>query len=409
VRQSILSLCARCLAPTGVAYASFNTSPGWHLRGVLRQLLLYHVRDVAAPRERLAAGRELLERFQEGLAGSERLAQRGLRELIADVLGRDPGYWYHEYMEAANDPALFADFAAAAAGHGLQYLCDARPFNIHTASIAEPARAWLASVGDPVEQEQLLDFLELRPFRRALICREGLPVDRDPGGSLLEQLAASADVAARGKVDLRLPRPVPFVRFDGRPAAISHPLMKAALAFLGEVYPSAVPVAEVVRRARNAVLAAGNQRIAEQTPMLAGEILALFRNGTLDLHLEARSYPAEAPDRARLHALARSELAADLDHVTGVGHRPVPMDPFSRTVAACLDGTRSRADVMAALAAELERGTLSVLPQAGEPRMKPEKALARHYQHTVALFARNGLFEPQPEAPAAPPTEAPRA
>jgi SAM-dependent methyltransferase len=44
VQDKILAVCARNLAPGGVAYVSYNTYPGWHLRGLVRDLLCYHRR-----------------------------------------------------------------------------------------------------------------------------------------------------------------------------------------------------------------------------------------------------------------------------------------------------------------------------------------------------------------------------
>ena len=48
------------LNPGGVAYLSFNALPGWHMRGMLREMLLFHVRALVAALQRLAAAREFL-------------------------------------------------------------------------------------------------------------------------------------------------------------------------------------------------------------------------------------------------------------------------------------------------------------------------------------------------------------
>src|SRR5438128_8466150 len=42
VQAAILSICARQLAPQGVAYVSYNTFPGWHTRLMLREMVAYH-------------------------------------------------------------------------------------------------------------------------------------------------------------------------------------------------------------------------------------------------------------------------------------------------------------------------------------------------------------------------------
>jgi cyclopropane fatty-acyl-phospholipid synthase-like methyltransferase len=43
VQDKILSICAANLARDGVAYVSYNTFPGWHMRGMIRDMMCYHV------------------------------------------------------------------------------------------------------------------------------------------------------------------------------------------------------------------------------------------------------------------------------------------------------------------------------------------------------------------------------
>src|SRR5262249_40891875 len=41
VRDKILEVCARNLAPQGVAFVSYNTYPGWHMNGMIRDMLCF--------------------------------------------------------------------------------------------------------------------------------------------------------------------------------------------------------------------------------------------------------------------------------------------------------------------------------------------------------------------------------
>src|SRR5262249_50413347 len=52
VRDKILSVCKRNLAPRGVAYVSYNTYPGWHLWTPLRDLARFHTRCFGEAAER---------------------------------------------------------------------------------------------------------------------------------------------------------------------------------------------------------------------------------------------------------------------------------------------------------------------------------------------------------------------
>ena len=53
------------LAPDGLAVVSYNVLPGWHLRSVVRDICLSHVGGIGAPRERVAAARDVLRRIAD--------------------------------------------------------------------------------------------------------------------------------------------------------------------------------------------------------------------------------------------------------------------------------------------------------------------------------------------------------
>src|SRR5438876_12454731 len=53
VQEHILATCAERLAPQGVAYVSYNAYPGCHIREMVREMMLFHIRDVEDPEERL--------------------------------------------------------------------------------------------------------------------------------------------------------------------------------------------------------------------------------------------------------------------------------------------------------------------------------------------------------------------
>jgi len=63
VRERILTLCAAVLAPEGIGYVSYNTLPGWRMRGMLRDVLGYATRQASSVEQRLAALRGCLDRL----------------------------------------------------------------------------------------------------------------------------------------------------------------------------------------------------------------------------------------------------------------------------------------------------------------------------------------------------------
>src|SRR5262249_35555116 len=53
VQDKILQICADHLTPNGLAYVSYNTYPGWHLRGMVRDMLGFHVRRFSETKTRV--------------------------------------------------------------------------------------------------------------------------------------------------------------------------------------------------------------------------------------------------------------------------------------------------------------------------------------------------------------------
>lgn len=172
VRDRLMAICGRCLSPAGVAYVSYNTYPGWHLRRVGRDLMRFAAEGAGDPVGRAAAGREML-----AFAGEPSLSVGAYKAVVHNLqqTAATSQDWYltHEELAAVNDPVYFRDFAGHAAGHGLRYLTGTTPRNEYYGWLTRPMKERVdrMSRGDVVEREQALDLLTGQTFRRSLLCR----------------------------------------------------------------------------------------------------------------------------------------------------------------------------------------------------------------------------------------------
>lgn len=183
VRDRLMSVCRELLAPQGVVYLSYNTWPGRHARHVLREMMLWHVRDIRAPRRRLCEARKLLRVIDSPDA----------REMLA----RSDDILFHDDLAEVNEPVWFRDFAAHAAEHRLQYLGEAGP-----------------GPRDPRADEQYSDFVRMRAFRQSLLCRAEVRLNRDVRPVRMSRFLFSAGGDPIDAVTAALrdayPLPVPF-------------------------------------------------------------------------------------------------------------------------------------------------------------------------------------------------------
>ncbi|NJN84887.1 MAG: class I SAM-dependent methyltransferase [Caldilineaceae bacterium] len=66
VRDALLALCGRQLAPNGVAFVSYNTYPGWHMTGIIRDAMTFHTLDEPEPLARAQAGKVVCSLSRRG-------------------------------------------------------------------------------------------------------------------------------------------------------------------------------------------------------------------------------------------------------------------------------------------------------------------------------------------------------
>ena len=332
VQDKILGLCSRQLAPNGVAYISYNTYPGWHLRGMIRDMMRFHAQHFDRTEQRVQQARALLDFLAENTREEDPygLALRKELELIRKA---DDSYLLHEHLEDVNEPLYFHEFAARAAGHGLRYLGEADVHAMAAHSFSAEVQATLRRLSaNIVQSEQYLDFLRHRTFRQTLLCHQAASLSRSvPGERIAAFHVASPAQPIDGDGEFRGPH--------GAKLKTTHPLMRAAMLHLGAQWPRAIGFAELLR-------AIG---VADSDPELPGRVTRelgerLLRCYTasklVELHLTRPCYLVEVSGQPLASAYARWQAATRND-VTNLRHEGVLLCEAERRVLVQLDGTRA--------------------------------------------------------------------
>jgi len=385
VRARMLDLCRELLAPSGIVFLSFNALPGWRLRGALREMLLAQCRGVAGAAARLARARELLALLADAQRGAADPAARYLQQEVHYLLRAHPSYLYHEYLEDTNEPLWFRDFAALAQAHGLQYLADAELATMFPSTLGSAAEEALAGVEDQLELEQLIDFVRLRNFRRALLCHAERPLSREIALADVEALAFYADLPASSPVAVADDAPQSIALPGGASATVEHPLAKAALACLSEHFPASVGFAALAAEAAARVRVAGAVERASETAALAAELFSLFANGVVRAEPAPRSLAPAATGLPRLNALCRAQ--AGQGHIPTPRHQALDLDAFATRLAGLLDGTRDLPALTEALCRAADRGASAGLAAASAV------AVEANIERLLALFRHHGVLD----------------
>lgn len=364
VQQAILATCAHVLTPNGVAYVSYNTYPGWHLRSLMREMLLFHTRGVGAPRERIRASREFVAFLEHTVGGGDTAFARFVGEEARLLAKASDTYVFHEHLETDNRPVPFREFVAGAAAHGLAFLGEA----VEDDPLAErpDVAAFLQQhAPDPIERGQYLDYLQNRAFRRSLLCRAEAPRAAAGDEAIAALWLGSAMRPERDEPDLRGDTVEAFVGPGGQRLSIGHPWLKLAFAALGRRWPESVPFAQL---AAEIAATRGVAPTADERAELLAALRQCHRGSVLHLQTGAGCARRSGGSRPLASGLARW-MAARGDRVTSLRHELVELRPIDRLLLTLLDGTRDRGALAIALRRAAEADGVA-LPDGAERELQ---------------------------------------
>jgi methyltransferase-like protein/SAM-dependent methyltransferase len=392
VQDKILAIFARHLAPNGLAYVSYNTYPGWHLRAMVREMLLFHTGRFAEAGRRIAEARAFLAFLKQALGDSKTAYGEMIRDEVDLLLPQSDSYLFHEQLESTNEPLYFHEFAARLAAHGLQYVSETR-FGWLEADLPSALDDVMNQLtDDPMRREQYLDFLRARTFRRSVVCRAGLSVDRSlPPETVKGLRSLSYARPASDRPDVRSDAVEEFRSPEDARISTNNPLVKAALLCLAEAAPRALSFEEL----RQAV---GRRLELDDGAPDPGTVAEMLRHGfvknVLELHIHQPALAATATERPVASPLARLQVVNQSARVTNLWHRLVELEPIDRMVLAHCDGDHDRAGLLAALE-ELARQDVLVIHHEGQPVRDPERvrqAVQPALEPSLRKLAGLGLF-----------------
>jgi methyltransferase-like protein len=354
-RDKLMAICRASLAPQGVAFISYNTLPGGHIRRMVREIMLFHIERAPDPETRISQARALLG-FLSSLATGDDEYQVVLKKELERVLKYPPQYLYHDDLAPICDSFYLYQFVGHANEHGLQFLADLNSSFINVGNLnPESARALSDLETDPILREQYLDFAGCRRFRQTLLCHAGLPIDRQPDLRRLQALLVSSAATPLSKVFN--PNADEEEEFHGaRNASLktSHPVMKAAMWTLHAAWPQRLSFEEL-----RAQTAARLEVSLDSIPpsMLSEGILAAFAMRVLDLHVYAPRVtrnPGERPQTSSLILLQARKGSI----ITNLLHQSVKVEGDGLRLLSLLDGERTRGELaqeLSATCSEIDR------------------------------------------------------
>jgi methyltransferase-like protein/2-polyprenyl-3-methyl-5-hydroxy-6-metoxy-1,4-benzoquinol methylase len=391
VQDKIIEICHANLKPNGIAYVSYNTYPGWHLRGVVRDMMRYHVAQFEDPATKVRQARSLLDFLIKSAATGTEAYGKVLADEAQIVRRHSDTYLFHEHLEENNEPCYFHEFVDRATAHQLQYLGEAefpsmlaRNFKAETFEILQAVPM--------LRQEQYMDFLRNRMFRRTLLVHRNVELVRNIPVTRICQFHLA--VVARLEIaDPRLgeQQPVEFKSPRGT-ATVKLPISKAALVHLNRVFPRCLAFDTLFEAARELL----GPEAAQASPDtlrrdLANDLTTIYAGGLLQAWIEPPAFADQIGERPTASPLARLQARSGA-RVTNLRHEAVVLEGFSRHVVAQLDGQRDRRDLLHSIQQAMTTGELEVTHKDQKVTRIDEQTLGRILESTLQTLVNHALI-----------------
>jgi methyltransferase-like protein/2-polyprenyl-3-methyl-5-hydroxy-6-metoxy-1,4-benzoquinol methylase len=353
-QAKIIEICSRNLTANGVAYVSYNCNPGWRIRGMVRDMMLFHTAGLKSPAEKVRHARALLDYLAAGTAQKTPYAAVLQKEALA-IRSADDTYIYHEHLEANNRPVYFYELMAQAHKVGLMYLAESPIQTMFDTDFDANTVATLNQLGSGniLNVEQYMDFLRNRTFRQTLLVHRGVKLVRNLDWQSLQSMhiglrlpitATEDDVESPGKVEFTEAR-------TGITFSAGEPAVKAVVQLLRNQAPQFLPFSELLEQARSAT-SKDEPRVPEMVATLIFRLLSL---GIADLTVEPWRCAGSIDDHPLASSLARHQ-AIEGQPITTLRHQPTDNTPsFLWRLLPLLDG-RPAADIVSTLATQAQAG-----------------------------------------------------
>jgi ubiquinone/menaquinone biosynthesis C-methylase UbiE len=320
-RDAVLALAGRCLSPSGVAFVSYSTLPGGHIKQAVRDLLMFEVEGISDPQERLAVAHGKLQEVVDSYPETE-IAQKMLKARCKGLLDIPGAVLLHDDLGEVFHNLYLSDFLDHAGVHGLKFLTEADRVRCLEGISPEGSDCTDADI---VANARATDFKMMHGFRQTLLVRADLAVDRLLDLRRLSDLYVSCPGQPQGDGRFRI-RDTEFRAPDD--------VLTKALTRLTAVFPLALPVKELVD---------DDKRLAA--------LMRMYTTDLVRLHVEPQPFQTTISERPQASALARLQIARGEERLITLAHTVLPVDnPAARTFVSLLDGSRTQGEIVEEMA-----------------------------------------------------------
>jgi methyltransferase-like protein len=400
VQDKILSIASNNLADQGIVYISYNTYPGWHMREMLRHMMLYHSNQFDEPGQRIAQAKAFID-FLAGAVGHNTNDPYAclLKNELESIQSSGDWFIFHDYLEVVNTPIYFHQFIDRAEKKGLQYLADASFSMMFNNEFSDEVNHTLENVSQNiVQKEQYMDFLRNRQFRQTLLCGKTRNLKRTLDADCLKGLLISSNVTPENDaIDMSAGKMQKFRTPDGRFIETENPIIKLGFKILRENWPKAIRFEKLLDGCIEQLSEILGEEFVEDQDWnkeLGRGLLHCFVSGAVELKTWQGNFSATVSSTPRVCDLTRYQVR-HRQCIVNLRHETVNSDALALHLIPLLDGTKNKEELLDHLAALVENKTFTV-SQYDLPLTDPEKirqSLDQSIDNVLASLAKAALLK----------------
>lgn len=361
IQDKILEICRENLSWNGVAYVSYNALPGWHMRGMIRNMMLYHTARFKDNQMKADQARALIDFLLQSASNEKSAYAMWLKEEF-ELLKKVKNYYIsHEHLEINNDALYFHQFIERAQRKYLQYLGEADFHMMLGINVPPKTDETLRKLfPDFINYEQYLDFVRNRMFRQTLLVHNNIILNRNVDEEKINNLfiACSATPTSENS-DITSDKAEEFRNLSGLSFNTGSRITKGAMMVLAENWPKPIPFAELFSQASLKVgIKEGASSLKSPGAIkLKTDLLFLYASGIIELNSYLPPFTTTISEMPYASPIARIQAEKGLS-VTNLRHELIALDEPMRRVLLLLDGKNDRQTVSDRMCEMIEKGIL---------------------------------------------------
>ena len=362
IQDKILEICRENLSWNGVAYVSYNALPGWHMRGMIRDMMCYHTARFTDNQMKVEQARALIDFLLQSVTNEKSAYAIWLKEEF-ELLKKVKNYYiFHDHLEDNNDALYFHQFIERAQKKYLQYLGEADFQMMLGINVPPKTDETLRKLfPDSINYEQYLDFVRNRMFRQTLLVHNNIILNRnvkeDRINNMLVACSATPVSGGSGETSNMAQE---FKNLSGLSFNTGSMITKTAIKVLAEYWPKPILFIELLSLASSRIGKKGEGPSPLEGPdavKLKADLLYLYASGIVELHSYAPPFVSTVSELPIASPFARFQAEKGLS-VTNLRHELIMLDEPMRRVLLMLDGKHRSQAIFDNVCEMIEKGIL---------------------------------------------------